>query len=61
MILLKKMNFLCNYYVQRIVNFISSFFLSTSLLFAQEKTISGVISDEEAVPLPGVNVIVKGN
>ena len=40
-------------------NFISSFFLSTSLLFAQENYF-WVISDEEAVPLPGVNVIVKG-
>ena len=60
MILLKKMNFLCNYYAHRIVTLLVVFFLSTSLLFAQEKTISGVISDEEAVPLPGVNVIVKG-
>ncbi|WP_338732987.1 SusC/RagA family TonB-linked outer membrane protein [Mangrovimonas cancribranchiae] len=30
------------------------------LSFAQEKTISGTISDENGLPLPGVNVIVKG-
>ena len=28
--------------------------------FAQEKTISGVISDENGLPLPGVNILVKG-
>ncbi|RSK42078.1 SusC/RagA family TonB-linked outer membrane protein [Mangrovimonas spongiae] len=30
------------------------------LSFAQEKQISGTISDENGLPLPGVNVIVKG-
>ena len=30
------------------------------LTFAQEKTISGVVSDESGLPLPGVNVIIKG-
>ena len=30
------------------------------LTFAQEKTISGTITDEINAPLPGVNVIVKG-
>ncbi len=30
------------------------------LTFAQEKTISGTISDENNLPLPGVNVIIKG-
>jgi TonB-linked SusC/RagA family outer membrane protein len=30
------------------------------LTFAQEKTISGNITDEGGLPLPGVNVIVKG-
>ncbi|MEZ4778987.1 MAG: SusC/RagA family TonB-linked outer membrane protein [Flavobacteriaceae bacterium] len=30
------------------------------LTFAQEKTISGTITDESNLPLPGVNVIVKG-
>ncbi len=28
--------------------------------FAQEKTISGTISDQSGMPLPGVNIIVKG-
>ncbi|GGH34620.1 TonB-dependent receptor [Mangrovimonas yunxiaonensis] len=30
------------------------------LSLAQEKTISGTVSDENGLPLPGVNVIVKG-
>ena len=30
------------------------------LTFAQEKTISGVISDNSGLPVPGVNVILKG-
>ncbi|MCB0425703.1 MAG: SusC/RagA family TonB-linked outer membrane protein [Mangrovimonas sp.] len=28
--------------------------------FAQEKTVSGTISDENGLPLPGVNIVVKG-
>ncbi|MDW5287774.1 SusC/RagA family TonB-linked outer membrane protein [Formosa sp. PL04] len=28
--------------------------------FAQEKTISGTVSDETGLPLPGVNIIIKG-
>ncbi|WP_274473807.1 SusC/RagA family TonB-linked outer membrane protein [Mangrovimonas aestuarii] len=28
--------------------------------YAQEKTISGTVSDESGIPLPGVNIIVKG-
>ena len=28
--------------------------------FAQQKTISGTVSDESGLPLPGVNIIVKG-
>ena len=28
--------------------------------FGQEKTISGTVSDEQGLPLPGVNIIVKG-
>ncbi|OIQ21566.1 TonB-dependent receptor [Lacinutrix sp. MedPE-SW] len=30
------------------------------LSFAQEKTISGTISDETGLPLPGVNIVVEG-
>lgn len=30
------------------------------ITFAQEKTISGTISDEDGLPLPGVNILVKG-
>lgn len=30
------------------------------LTYAQEKTVSGTVSDESGLPLPGVNIIVKG-
>ncbi|SDS03692.1 TonB-linked outer membrane protein, SusC/RagA family [Gillisia sp. Hel1_33_143] len=30
------------------------------LTFAQEKTVTGTVSDNQGLPLPGVNVIVKG-
>lgn len=30
------------------------------LTFAQQKTISGVVSDQDGIPLPGVNILVKG-
>lgn len=36
-------------------------FLITGInAFAQEKTINGVITDETGIPLPGVNILVKG-
>ncbi len=38
---------------------IASLLFSVQLL-AQEKTVSGVISDADQVPLPGVNVFIKG-
>ncbi|MEP3211320.1 MAG: TonB-dependent receptor [Maribacter sp.] len=34
--------------------------LSLSMGFAQEKTITGTVTDQENVPLPGVNILVKG-
>ncbi|WP_179345434.1 SusC/RagA family TonB-linked outer membrane protein [Winogradskyella ursingii] len=34
--------------------------LVVQLTFAQEKTISGTVSDSEGLPIPGVNVLVKG-
>jgi TonB-dependent starch-binding outer membrane protein SusC len=34
--------------------------LSTSLALAQERSISGTVSDETGQPLPGVNILVKG-
>ena len=37
-----------------------AFFFSLLFSYAQNKTISGVISDEEGMPLPGVNIIEKG-
>ncbi|SFW41493.1 SusC/RagA family TonB-linked outer membrane protein [Cellulophaga fucicola] len=30
------------------------------LTFAQQKTISGIVSDQDGIPLPGVNILVKG-
>ena len=34
--------------------------LVVQLTFAQEKTISGVVSDNSGMPIPGVNILVKG-
>src|SRR5690606_31089997 len=30
------------------------------LTFAQEKTISGTVTDQDGLPLPGVNIVVEG-
>ncbi len=44
------------------LNTILTLFLAliVQLSFAQEKTISGTITDESSLPLPGVNIVVKG-
>ena len=34
-------------------------FFIASITFAQEKTISGTVTDDQGIPLPGVNIIVK--
>jgi len=34
--------------------------LITQITFAQDRTVSGVVSDESGIPIPGVNVLVKG-
>ncbi len=34
--------------------------LIVQLTFAQEKTISGTVADDTGLPLPGVNIIIKG-
>ena len=34
--------------------------LFTQISFAQEQPVSGVVSDQSGVPIPGVNVLVKG-
>jgi len=36
-------------------------FLATSLAWAQERTVSGTVSDPAGEPLPGANVLVKGS
>lgn len=35
-------------------------FLNISIAFAQQKTVSGTVSDQSGVPLIGVNIVVKG-
>ena len=34
--------------------------LITQITFAQDRTISGIVTDESGMPIPGVNVLVKG-
>jgi len=34
--------------------------LSMQFVFAQEKTVTGVVIDKSGIPLPGVNVVIKG-
>lgn len=46
--------------LRRIALFFLSMVLSSSILFAQEKTITGKVSAEGEGPLPGVNVTVQG-
>ncbi|WP_238718861.1 SusC/RagA family TonB-linked outer membrane protein [Pelagihabitans pacificus] len=36
------------------------FLMGISLAFAQEKTVSGTVTDQDGVPLPGVNILEKG-
>jgi len=35
-------------------------FITISSVYAQEMTITGTVTDETAIPLPGVNIVVKG-
>lgn len=35
--------------------------LVTQITFAQERTVSGTVSDNAGLPLPGVSVLVKGS
>ena len=34
--------------------------LVTQITFAQDRTVTGVVTDESGLPIPGVNVLVKG-
>ncbi|MEY4037707.1 MAG: hypothetical protein RIR67_17, partial [Bacteroidota bacterium] len=34
--------------------------LMTQITFAQERAVSGIVSDNTGLPLPGVSVLVKG-
>jgi len=44
------------------INGILALFLAlvVQLAFAQEKTISGTVTDQDGLPLPGVNILVEG-
>ena len=46
--------------VRRIALFFLSMVLSSGIIFAQERTITGKVSAEGEGPLPGVNVTVQG-
>ena len=46
--------------VRRIALFFFSMVLSSGIIFAQERTITGKVSAEGEGPLPGVNVTVQG-
>ena len=48
--------------MKRRLNLILTFFLAftVQLTFAQEKTITGTVTGEDGIPLPGVNVLIKG-
>lgn len=48
-------------YSNKVVSFTCFLLLFGSMVFAQEyKTISGVVTDETGLPMPGVTVIIKG-
>ncbi|MFT6935405.1 MAG: hypothetical protein ACJAUQ_001800, partial [Maribacter sp.] len=34
--------------------------LVVQISFAQEKTVSGMVTDQDGLPLPGVNIVVEG-
>ncbi|MDP4223119.1 MAG: SusC/RagA family TonB-linked outer membrane protein, partial [Bacteroidota bacterium] len=46
--------------LRRITLFLFSLVLSSGMLLAQEKTITGKVTEEGAGPVPGVNIVVQG-
>ncbi len=45
----------------RLTNYLALFFvLFVQLSFAQERTVTGTVSDNNGLPLPGVSVLIKG-
>src|ERR1035437_8464144 len=46
--------------LRRIALFFLSMVLSSSVIFAQEKTVTGKVTAEGEGPLPGVNVTIQG-
>jgi hypothetical protein len=51
-----------NYFMKLKLSWLMTFLVAllVQFSFAQEKIISGTVSDESGLPLPGVNIIVKG-
>lgn len=45
---------------ENILKFLFVLMCCSSSLWAQEKTVTGVVTDESKTPLPGVNVVIKG-
>ena len=43
----------------KVISSLLFFFMST-LIMAQEKTVTGTVTDETGMPLPGVNVLIEG-
>lgn len=39
---------------------VMGFFLLTQFAFAQQKTVTGTVTDQDGIALPGVNIIVQG-
>ncbi|MGN7513098.1 MAG: SusC/RagA family TonB-linked outer membrane protein [Allomuricauda sp.] len=46
--------------VKKLFGALMAMCLSIAFAHAQEKTVTGTVTDQEGVPLPGVNIIVKG-
>ncbi len=44
----------------RFMQFMIAMVLSTTVLFAQDKTVTGVILDENQDPVPGASILIKG-
>ncbi|ATA68039.1 SusC/RagA family TonB-linked outer membrane protein [Capnocytophaga cynodegmi] len=45
---------------EKLIWTVSFFFLALQIALAQEKTITGVVKDEQGEPLPGITVTIKG-
>ena len=58
-----KQNLICKQQFQRLTRRMLTLLLSLILfgsVYAQERTLTGTITDKASVTLPGVNVVIKG-